>query len=89
MALPFHNILISSVQLRISLFQDTRPDLVFLLTLSKHIVIVLVDWQVIINHYEEFLSELEETHHVGAFLVYPTLLALGLQTKSWKDPFFA
>lgn len=89
MTLPFHNILISSVQLRISLLQNTRPDLVFLLTLSEHIVIVLVDWQVIIDHHEEFLSELEETHHVGAFLVYPTLLALGLETKGWKDPFLA
>lgn len=89
MTLSFYNILISSVQLRISLLQNAGPDLIFLLTLSEHIIIMLVNWQVIINHHEEFLSELEETNHVGTFLVYPTLLVLGLETKGWKDPLFA
>ena len=79
MTLSLDNILISSVQLRVGLLQDTRPDLIFLLALSEDVIIVFVNWQVVINHHKELLSELEETHHVGSFLVHPALLALGLE----------
>ena len=89
MALSFHDVLIASVQLRVGLLQNTGPDLVLLFALREDVVVVLVDRQEVIDHHEELLPELEESDHVGAFLVHPALLVLLLEAEGRKDPLLA